>query len=42
MADKSMNIRRFYTEMLHGETVNLEDRKLFEWRDDRLGYDLIK
>jgi len=42
MADKSMNIRRFYTEILHGEPADLEDGSLFEKRNDGLGYDLIK
>ena len=42
MADKSMNIRRFYTEILHGEAVDLDDNSLFKKRDDGLGYDIIQ
>lgn len=42
MADKSINIRRFYNKILHGEAVDLDDHSLFKRRDDGLGYDILK
>ena len=42
MADNSMNIRRFYTEILHGNPIDLDDQSLFSRRKDGLGYDIKK
>lgn len=37
----SENIRKFYTNIFHGNEVKLNDKSMFRLRDDGLGYDIL-
>lgn len=40
MADKSMNIRRFYTQLFHGMPVDFNDQEVFRKNSKELGFDI--
>lgn len=40
MADKSMNIRRFYTALFHGMPVDTNDQEVFRKNKNDLGFDI--
>jgi esterase/lipase superfamily enzyme len=40
MADKSMNIRKFYTALFHGMPVDINDQEVFRKNRKDLGYDI--
>jgi hypothetical protein len=37
----SENIRKFHTNIFHGNEVKLNDKSMFRLRDDGLGYDIL-
>jgi hypothetical protein len=39
--DKSMNIRQFYKDIMHGLEPDLQDARMFKTRSDGLGHDII-
>jgi len=39
--DKSMNIRQFYKDIMHGLEPDLQDAQMFKTRSDGLGHDII-
>lgn len=41
VADKSAKIKQFYTQLFHGEIINLTDESRFKRRNDSVGYDII-
>jgi esterase/lipase superfamily enzyme len=41
VADESHTIKQFYTELFHGNKIDLNDKKRFIKRQDGVGYDII-